>query len=363
MIQIQSITKEFGERLLFYEASLTINKGERIGLVGRNGSGKSTLFRLINQELSLDEGNIIIPNNYSIATLNQFLSFEKDTILDECALSLSEEEQYDLYKVEKILMGLGFSIEDFTRSPHEFSGGFQIRLNLAKCLLRKPSLLLLDEPTNYLDIVSMNWLASFLKGYSGEIVLITHDRGFMNKVCSHIVGIEQRSLKKIKGDFKKYQDKIREEKEILDGQIKNQEKKVKELERFIERFQAKASKATQANSRKKMLEKMQDFDKWEDAKNLFFKFNYASSKAKTLLEVEKLSFSYPSSENLIENLTFHVNNGDRIAIIGKNGKGKSTLLNLISNDLVPTQGEIKKHSAVTIGYFGHMGKFEVFAER
>ena len=185
MIQLQNISKNFASQELFDNLNLKLNSGNRTGLVGRNGSGKSTLFKIILGEEHPDSGDVIIPKNYRIGTLKQHLSFSEKTLREEASLALGEEMQYDVYRVEKILFGLGFNAEDLEKDPLSFSGGFQIRINLAKLLVTEPNLLLLDEPTNYLDIVSLRWLKNFLRAFQGEVILITHNRDFMDSVCTH----------------------------------------------------------------------------------------------------------------------------------------------------------------------------------
>ncbi|HIP55635.1 MAG TPA: ABC-F family ATP-binding cassette domain-containing protein, partial [Arcobacter sp.] len=176
MIQLTNIAKSYGSQDLFKNLDFRLNKNQRVGLVGRNGSGKSTLFKLILGEDHYDEGEISIPKGYKIGALKQHLVFTESTLVDEVALALSEDDKYSIYKVEKFLFGLGFTHEDLDKSPLSFSGGFQIRINLAKLLLTEPNLLLLDEPTNYLDILSLRWLKQFLCTFDGEVILITHDR-------------------------------------------------------------------------------------------------------------------------------------------------------------------------------------------
>ena len=352
MIQVTGLEKELGSRILFNNVTFALSKNEKVGFVGRNGSGKSTLFKMIMGEMDKEAGDISIPKNYSIGFLKQYLEFTKSTVLDECMQVLGADEQFDNYKAEKILFGLGFTDSDLTKDPLSFSGGFQIRINLAKILLENHNLLLLDEPTNYLDIISMRWLEGFLSRYPGEIILITHDRGFMNKVCSHTMGLHRQKLVKIKGDFVKYKNKIDEEEIVYENTRLNQEKKRKEIEAFVTKFKAKASKANQAQSRQKMLEKMEEIEALENAKNLDFKFNYKEFNAKSLLKANDLSFGYSADKILFEKLSFYINQGERVAVIGKNGKGKSTLLNLIARSLEPKTGSIDIHHSVSIGHFG-----------
>jgi ATP-binding cassette subfamily F protein 3 len=351
MIQTTNLTKGFGTQILFEDVTFTLGRGERIGLVGRNGSGKSTLFKILLGEELADKGDIIIPKNYRIGTLKQHLNFTEPTIIQEGMTALRGDAQFDQYKVEKMLMGLGFKISDFERAPSEFSGGYQIRLNLAKVLLEDPDCLLLDEPTNYLDIVSMRWLTKFLRNFKGEMILITHDRSFMDDVTTHTMGIWRQKLVKIPGNTEKYFEQILLEEEIHEKTRVNSEKKKKELEEFVNRFKAKASKATQAQSRMKLLEKMPNVEALAMVSTLDFEFNHKECPGKTLLEVKSLAFGY-DEDLLFSDLNFTLTKGDKVAIIGKNGKGKSTLLNLIAGELTPKEGEVARNVNLLMGHFG-----------
>lgn len=351
MIQAYGLTKEFASRVLFQDITFSINRNERVGLVGRNGTGKSTLLKMITGDHDCDEGEISFPKNYSIEMLKQYINFSAKTVLAECMQVLPKENEHDFYLAEKILFGLGFSKEDLHKDPLSFSGGYQIRITLTKCLLKAPDMLLLDEPTNYLDIVSMRWLERFLRKYPGEIILITHDREFMDNVCTHTMGIHRNNLIKVKGNYSKYWDKILEDEEVYENTRQNQEKKKKELEAFVTKFRAKARQASLAQSRQKMLDKMEEFDRLENVGSIKFSFNYSNFPAKTFAQIENLSFGY-SEEMLFKELNFYINKGEKIAIIGKNGKGKSTLLNLIGGQLKPNCGNISRHNSTEIGHFG-----------
>lgn len=351
MIQAHGLSKSFGTQVLFEDVSFNLARGERVGLVGRNGSGKTTLFKIILGEEASDGGELVFPKNYSIGALKQHLVFTEKTILAECSLALKKEEEFDQYKVERMLMGLGFKTEDFERAPKDFSGGYQIRLNLAKVLLAQPDCLLLDEPTNYLDIVSLRWLVKFLRSFSGEVILITHDRSFMDAVVTHTMGIWRRKLVKIKGDTTKYHEQILLEEEIYEKTRANTEKKRKDLQDFVDRFKAKASKAAQAQSRMKLLEKLPELEALAMMATLDFEFNHHECPGKVLTEVKDLSFGY-GKELLLKNLSFPILKSDKIAIIGKNGQGKSTLLNLIAGELTPVSGDITRNVNLLLGHFG-----------
>ncbi|OUR98732.1 ABC transporter ATP-binding protein [Halobacteriovorax marinus] len=353
MIQMSNISKSFGGQTLYEDISFTIGSKERVGLVGRNGSGKSTLFKIITGELALDAGSMNIPKSYKIGYLRQHLDFNKASVLEECVESLSDDEKFDHYKAEKILSGLGFSEEDMSSDPNSFSGGYQIRINLAKCLLENPHLLLLDEPTNYLDIVSLRWLKGFLKSFQGEVVIITHDRDFMDDVITHTMGISRGRLKKIKGTTIKFYEQLLEEEMLYEQTRANQDKKKKDLMAFVDRFRAKASKATQAQSRLKQLGKMETLGELQKEGNMGFSFRYVDCPGKVIANINDLSFSYGENEDILfKDLNFSIKKNDCIGIIGKNGKGKSTLLNVMTKELKENTGEIKYHPSTQIGHFG-----------
>ena len=194
MISIRDISKRYGIRVLFSDVCVDVLAGEKIGLVGRNGHGKTTLFRIIAGEEEPDEGKVFLPKNYSIGYLGQHLNFTKPTVLGEGCVGLGPEEIASEWKVEKILFGLGFREEDLDRKPSEFSGGFQMRIALTKALVAEPNMLLLDEPTNFLDIVSIRWLERFLKSWKGEMILISHDRSFLDAIATHTMGLHRNKL-------------------------------------------------------------------------------------------------------------------------------------------------------------------------
>jgi ATP-binding cassette subfamily F protein 3 len=355
MIQVNAVSKAFGTQVLFDDVSFTINPGERIGLVGRNGHGKTTLFRMFLREEKPDEGTISIPSGYTIGHLSQHISFTAPTVLAEGCLSLppNEEHRDETYRVKSILLGLGFTEEDFERPPAEMSGGFQIRLNLAKVLITGPNLLLLDEPTNYLDILSVRWLVRFLRSWKNELMLITHDREFMDSVTTHTMGIHRGKIRKIPGSTLKLYDQILLEEEVYEKTRLNDEKKRREVEQFIERFRAKATKASAVQSRVKSLGKKEKLEKLAAVKDLDFSFNAASFTGKWLMETRDLSFSFGAdSPPLIAGLNIAVGKEDRIAVIGKNGKGKTTLLSLLAGELTPRTGEVLYNPKTKVAYFG-----------
>ena len=352
MIQLTNISKSFTTQELFKNLNLKLNSGNRLGLVGRNGSGKSTLFKIITGEDYADEGEVIIPKNYRIGTLKQHLSFSEKTLKEEAALALNEEMKYDTYRVEKILFGLGFNADDLEKDPLSFSGGYQIRINLAKLLVTEPNLLLLDEPTNYLDIVSLRWLQTFLRNFDGEVILITHDRNFMDAVCTHTAGIVRKNIKLVEGNTHKFYAQLQADDELHQKQKLSQDKKVKELEEFIAKNKARASTAALAQSKVKQLEKMNRLEDLNLDASLAFNFNYKETPAKVLLDVKDLSFGYNPDTPLFQNISFTLAKGETLGIIGKNGKGKSTLLNTIAGELKPNSGEVNFNASTEFAHFG-----------
>jgi len=263
MVTISNLSKSFGGDEIFKNISFHINPKEKIGLVGRNGHGKTTLFKMLTNNEEVENGEISMPKNYKLGYVSQHLKFSKNNVLEEGALGLSKEHKDDTWKVEKILAGLGFSTEDMNKNPNDFSGGYQVRLNLGKILVSEPNLLLLDEPTNYLDVVSIRWLAQFLKQWPNELVLITHDRFFMDSITTHTVGIHRKISRKVKGNTNKLYQQIIKEEEIYEKTRLNDEKKRKETEIFIDRFRAKARLAGMVQSRVKALEKQEKLSKME----------------------------------------------------------------------------------------------------
>ncbi len=355
MIQVSNVLKSYGTQVIFDDIGFTVNAGERIGLVGRNGHGKTTLFRMITGDEKPDAGGIGVPNNYSIGHLSQHLRFTEETVLKEGCLGLkpSDDGRDESYRVESILMGLGFTKEDLLRGPLELSGGYQVRLNLAKLLVSEPNLLLLDEPTNYLDIVSIRWLTRFLRGWKGELILITHDRDFMDSVTTHTLGIHRQKVRKIAGPTQKLYDQILMEEEVYEQTRVNEEKKRKEIEQFINRFRAQATRARAVQSKIKALQKKERTEKMAGIKDLDFSFVPAPFTGKALLETKEISFAFdPAAQPLISRLSLTIGKKDRIGVIGKNGRGKTTLLNLLAGELPHLGGSVVRHPQTKIGYFG-----------
>ncbi len=354
MIRMTNIGLSFSGKPLLEKINIQINKQEKVGLIGRNGSGKSTLLKLLLNRIEPDEGNITINKSYKIGILEQKILFKHNTVLDEVVSVLPEDRIYESWKGEKILFGLGFTTEEILSDPKIFSGGNQVKINLAKLLLGEPDLLLLDEPTNYLDIFSIKWLQTFLNNWKNEIVLITHDRDFMDNIISHTIYIHRKSARKIEGNTKKLLSLIEKEEVIYENTRLNQVKDRKKKEEWITRFKSKATLASRAQSRIKMLEKEEVLTKLEDAEALNLKFNYLLYKSKKpLMILNSISFGYSQNKVLIRNLSFEINKSDKICIIGKNGKGKSTLLKLIYGEEKIKSGNIINNSP-EMAYFGQM---------
>ena len=351
MIRAEGLSKSFGGRVLFDRVDFTLNSRERLGLVGRNGHGKTTLFRIIAGKETPDDGAVIIPKHYRVGYVRQNLEFTRPTILQEAMTALPPQEGGHHWKAEKILAGLGFAKADMGRPPAEFSGGYQVRLNLAKALVSEPDLLLLDEPTNFLDITSIRWVERFLVAWPRELMVITHDRSFMDKVVTHVMGIHRQKIRKIAGTTDAYYGQIAQDEEVYEKTRMNDERRRKEVELFITRFRAKARLAGLVQSRVKTLQKMEKRDKLEQLKDLEFSFREKPLPGKSALQAHHLGFSYQPGQPLFEDLSITVTAGERIGIVGPNGKGKTTLLKILAGALAPQTGDVLYHPAIQKGFF------------
>jgi ATP-binding cassette, subfamily F, member 3 len=351
MIRAENISKSYGGQTLFDQLSFTLNSRERMGLVGRNGHGKTTLFRLIAGEESPDSGALIIPKNYRTGYVKQTLEFSRASVLEEAMTALPPTERDHHWKAEKILAGLGFSKTDCDRPPAEFSGGFQVRLNLAKALVSEPDLLLLDEPTNFLDITSIRWIERFLVAWPRELMIITHDRSFMDRVVTHVMGIHRQKVRKIAGATEKYYAQIAQDEEIHEKTRLNDERRRKEVELFISRFRAKARLAGLVQSRVKTLQKMEKRNKLEKLRDLEFAFRAKPLSGKHTLSARHIGFTYEPGTPLICDVSLTITTGERVCIVGPNGKGKTTLLRILAGELAPQSGEVVYHPAIQKGFF------------
>jgi len=354
MLTVSNLSKSYGSQILFEDASFLVGPGERVGLVGRNGHGKTTLFRVLLGEEAADEGVVNCPTGYRIGHLAQRLEFSRRTVLEEAAsaLPVREDGTDETYRARTVLAGLGFGAVDLDRPPGDLSGGFQVRLNLARVLLSAPNLLLLDEPTNYLDIVSIRWLRRFLCAWQGELLLITHDRDFMDSVTTHTMGIHRGRIRKLPGGTEKLYRQILQEETIHEQTRVNDERRRKEAEAFIARFRAQATKARAVQSRIKALARHERLEKLREIRELDFAFTEAPFAGKWLLEVRDLAFGYEPARPLIEGLSLSVERGDRIAVVGPNGRGKTTLLRLLAGELAPESGAVKVALNAKSAHFG-----------
>lgn len=369
MIAINNLTFEIGARALYDEANWHIKPGEKIGLIGANGTGKTTLLKIIVGDYAPTSGTISMAKDIKIGYLNQDLlsyqsdksilhvameAFERqnqlhteiesllkkletdysDDLLNKLSDKQNEFEALDGYNIEyrahEIMAGLGFSEVDSQRTLSEFSGGWRMRVMLARILLQSPDILLLDEPTNHLDLPSIKWLESYLQAFEGAIVIVSHDRYFLDRVVKKIVESRKGKLISYAGNYSFYVEEKGLREEIQSGQFKNQQAKIKQEERLIERFRAKASKAKMAQSRIKALEKMERVDDVDDDNpSVNFSFKFSKQSGRHVIRIEDLNKSYPGVP-IVKNATATIEKGDKIALIGANGRGKSTVLKIIA---------------------------------
>ena len=392
LIDVINLSQAFGGRDLFRGIGFQIESGDRIGLVGPNGSGKTTLLKILSGSLATMEGEIRTAKGARIGYLPQDLQEKPLGLLLDSVLNslperlrihqtiqeteetleqkLSEQEQgllnirlaeahqemldletrYPGHRAQKILLGLGFKPGDFQRELRTLSGGWQMRAALGSLLYQNPDLLLLDEPTNHLDMPSVHWLEEFLKDYKGAMVLICHDREFLNRQVRRILSFEPEGLRSYSGNYDFYLQAREEESRTLDARARNQEQKIKEAKRFIERFQAKASKARQAQSKIKLMKKMELIETHQHRKNIRFSFPPVEQSGRNVVTVQGLSKSF-GGPPLYRDLDLHVLRGERIAIIGPNGAGKTTLLRMIAQEMQPDQGKISLGYGVNLSYY------------
>jgi ATP-binding cassette, subfamily F, member 3 len=393
MLQLSGAGKRFGSKLLFENADWLITPDERTALVGANGTGKSTLMKVLAGLDGLDYGQVQRTRRMTIGYLPQDgLALSGRTVFDEC-LSVFEEllglekemealsaalaeldpasadyaaaadryshiEQrfraHDGYaldaQVGTVLTGLGFAKTDWTRQTEEFSGGWQMRIALAKLLLQKPSLLLLDEPTNHLDLETRNWLEEYLRTYPNGYILISHDRYFLDVTVGKIVEIWNKRLHVYHGNYEKYLLQKAERRAQLEAAYRNQRDQIEHLEAFINRFRYQATKAKQVQSRIKELEKIEHIEIPEEESEIHFTFPQPPASGRTVVEVAGLSKSY-GPKLVLNDVSFTIDRGDRIALVGVNGAGKSTLVRLLSGEDVPTSGMLKHGHNVLAEYF------------
>ncbi len=357
MLKAENLSISFNGKDIFSNVSFILNDKEKIGLIGKNGCGKTTLLKIINNDLVPDSGQIVKSRNYTIGYLKQYMDFRCANIVDEVCAAMPEYKRDNFWDAEKMLLNLGFAQDDLNKNPNEFSGGWQIRINFAKLLAMEPDLLLLDEPTNYLDIVSIRWLKTFLQTWRHSFILITHDRSFMDDVVDHILLIHRGTSQKITGNTQNMYDKIALEEDNYEKTRINEEKKRKQVQTYIDRFRYKANIASRVQSHIKMLERQEVKTKLDNIATLDFKFAYQPFYTNNVFfSVDNLTFGYSEDNILIKNLSFSIKPHDKVGIIGKNGKGKSTLMDLLSGRLSPLSGVIRINNKAVVGYFGQTNK-------
>ena len=395
MITVNSISIHFSGNYLFDNVSFVVGDRDRIGLVGKNGAGKSTLLKIIAGQQECEKGNIVVSKHQTIGYLPQeMVPSSTMSVIDEALTAFKEvnsinEELEELNQqiisstdylskeyenllqrhselterlnvmgasnmqsqTEKVLLGLGFSHSDFTRKMNEFSSGWQMRVELAKILLQAPNTILLDEPTNHLDIESIQWLESFLANYYGAVILVSHDKAFLDNVCKRTIEINCAKVYDYKVSYSKYVELLLERQQQEISQLNNQQKQIAEIEKFIERFRYKATKSKQVQSRIKMLDKMERVEVTQtDTSNIHFKFPPAPHSGKIVVEINNLNKSY-GDKLVLKDVNLLIEKGEKVAFVGKNGEGKSTLSKIIVGEITDQSGECKIGHQVKIGYF------------
>ncbi|GKW17604.1 ABC transporter ATP-binding protein [Pectobacterium actinidiae] len=380
MIVFSSLQIRRGVRVLIDNATATVNPGQKVGLVGKNGCGKSTLLSLLKGEISADGGSATFPQNWSLAWVNQETpALDKpalDYVIDgdrefrqlEAALQTANEEndgnaiatlhgKLDAIqawtiqaRASSLLNGLGFSQSQLQQPVSAFSGGWRMRLNLAQALICRSDLLLLDEPTNHLDLDAVIWLEKWLKNYAGTLVLISHDRDFLDPVVTKILHIEQQSLNEYTGNYSSFERQRATRLAQQQSLYEHQQERVAHLQHYIDRFRAKATKAKQAQSRIKMLERMELIAPAHVDNPFRFSFRAPESLPNPLMKMEKVSAGY-NDKLILESIKLNLVPGSRIGLLGHNGAGKSTLIKLLAGTLAPLKGEIGLAKGVKLGYF------------
>jgi ATP-binding cassette subfamily F protein 3 len=377
MLRIDAITYSVEGRHLFEGASATIPTGHKVGLVGRNGAGKTTLFRLIRGELALEGGSISLPTRARIGGVAQEVPSSETSLLDtvlaadteRAALIAESHTASDPHRIAEIqarlsdidawsaegrassiLKGLGFDAEQQLMPCSAFSGGWRMRVALAGVLFSQPDLLLLDEPTNYLDLEGALWLEAYLQKYPHTVLIISHDRGLLNRAVQGILHLDQKKLTYWTGPYDQFARQMAERRAVLQAEAKKQEARRAHLQSFVDRFKAKASKAVQAQSRVKMLEKMTPITPPEEAKRVVFTFPAPEELSPPIINMEGAAVGY-GGPPVLRKLSLRIDQDDRIALLGRNGEGKSTLSKLLAGKLQTAEGRITRSSKLRIGYF------------
>ena len=390
MITLKNVVLRRGAKVILDSASVTLNPGENVGLVGRNGAGKSSLFAMLNGTLHEDGGEYSIPSQWKMAQVAQDMPeteqsatsyvIEGDVVLlaaqtevDAAELSGDGDRMahayMDLYdsgahdaqaRAQALILGLGFKISELDNPVNSFSGGWRMRLQLARALMCPSDLLLLDEPTNHLDLDALVWLEAWLKRYQGTMLVISHDREFLDAVTDVTVHIESAKLTRYGGNYSKFEDLRAEQMALQQGAYSKQQDKIAHLQKFIARFKAKASKAKQAQSRVKALDRMEKIAPLLAEADFTFEFKEPANLPNPMLSMQNAYFGYPAPEDapdgtpptvIVQNVSKSVLAGQRIGILGANGQGKSTLVKTVARALAPIQGEMTEGKGLNIGYF------------
>ena len=386
MIRLQQLSLMRGTKSLFDSADLTLNPGEKIGLIGTNGSGKSTLFAMLRDELHPDQGQIDFPRSWRVAHVAQETPALERAAVDyaidgdaglrqlERELAAVESSEHEGHKIgelhakladadaytvrsraEQLLTGLGFSPAQMEQPVASFSGGWRMRLNLAQALMCPSDLLLLDEPTNHLDLDAILWLEDWLKRYQGTLIVISHDRDFLDGITNVIVHIDERKLRRYSGNYSAFERQRAAQLELAQAMIEKQQRKRAHLQSFIDRFKAKATKAKQAQSRIKALARMEELAPLRAAAEFSFEFREPERAPNPLLVLEKLDAGYrlddDSEKIIVHGIDFSLTAGQRIGLLGVNGAGKSTLIKTIAGDIPPLHGVARLGKGLAIGYF------------
>ena len=392
MIRFENVKKQFGGQVILEKSELTILPGERVGLIGSNGVGKTTVFKIIEGIEGIDSGSVSVQKGLSMGVLRQELETSKHSLLEQVLkgnnklTELRDKKQFLYEKIglakdkkiqekisiqigevdqsleqlgdfqadsraSSILMGLGFNLEEIAQPLTSFSGGWKMRVSLARILFSDPDLLLLDEPTNHLDVESVSWLEKFLSQFQGAVVIISHDRHFLNRIAKVIIELENCRLTRYVGDFDKYLEQREENIAHLEKQAMKQERRIAELERFIRRFKAKATKARQAKSRAKELSKIKPIDKIAVKKDApVIRLPDPPNCAYETLIAKNMSKSF-DVKTIFSDVNMTLLRGSKIGLVGPNGSGKTTFLKMVSGELAPSEGLIEIGERVKIGYF------------
>lgn len=360
MLTLSNISKSYGGRTLFEDLNLTVNYDDRLGLVGPNGAGKSTLFKIILGQEEADDGQIVRQRGFTVGFLPQESApVGNETVLEVATGQLHQEgdehaynaDGSDVPKAKRILKGLAFRDSDFDRPARELSGGWVMRAHLARLLVQEPDLLMLDEPTNHLDLETLLWFQQYLKDYPGGILLISHDREFLNQLITGIIEIRSGRLWDYTGNYDDFLAQRQAQQDQQLAAFKNQQKEIARLQEFADRFRAKASKASQAQSKLKQIERMEKIDAPEAAAaTVDFAFPQPESSGQRVATLRGVDFAY-GDHVIYRGLDYQADKGDRTVLVGPNGAGKSTLLKLLAGVLKPQVGVLDLGFRVKIGYF------------